>query len=185
MEAIQVVITKIFWWFILKIPEMIRKKLFNAEKLCGKYFVIEPRAEKVEADKKERWKALPNYPFNRVLIRIPWDNRSQCDVKLKEVFLKVFVNHAPLRYIFWNKREKDVGIKLEHLEREFDVYGAEDFVFHKNAKGFLDVYLYLPSYIDISSDIYIDVVGYAIFDSPFGEFVKRIVVRGVRVTPDM
>lgn len=182
MEAIQVVITKIFWWFILKVPKMIRKKLFNAEKWCGKDFVIESRVEK-DAEKKEHWKALPNYPFNRVLIRLPWDNRSPCDVQLKEVFLRVFVNYAPLRYIFWNEREKDAGIKLENLEREFSVYGSKDFVFSKNTKGFLDVYIYLPSYINISSDIYIDVVGYAVFDSPFGEFVKKVVVHTV-LTPD-
>lgn len=49
----------------------------------------------------------------------------------------------------------------------------------------LDVCIYLPPYIDTSSDIYIDIIGYAVFDSPFGEFVKKVVVHDVRITPDM
>lgn len=162
---------------------MIRKKL-NAEKLCGKDFIIECKPEKVEAYKKEKY-----YPFNIVTVRVQWDNRSQCNVKLKEIFLRIFVDNAPLRYIFWNKREKDVNIELDNLEREFDVYGAKDLVFHKNTKGFLDIYIYIPQYIDISYDTYIsyyiDIVGYAVFDSPFGEFTKKIYIREIKIKPDM
>ena len=161
-------------------------KLFNAEKWVGKYFIIEPKVDKFEAEKKERWRALPNYPFDRVLIRIPWDNRSHhCDIELKELFLRVFVNNAPIKYIIWSKKEKEVGITISsHLEREFDTYNAEDFVFRKNSKGLLNVYVYLPSYVDTSSDIYIELIGYAIFDSPFGEFAKKIQCERVRVAPE-
>ncbi len=91
-----------------------------------------------------------------------------------------------MRYIFWSKKEKEVGIsKLDHLEREFDVYGAENLILRKDTKGLLDVYINLPQYIDISSDIYISVVGYAVFESPFGEFAKRIDAREIRVEPSM
>jgi len=149
IEIIKMIISEILQKFALKIPEWIRMKLFNAEKWVGKYFIIEPKVERFEATKKERWKALPNYPFNRIWMRIPWDNRSQYDIELKELFLRVFVNDAPFKYIAWNKREIQARIKIPtHLKKEFDVYGAKEteksIVFRKNSKGLLDVYIYLP-----------------------------------------
>ena len=189
MEPIQTILSNILSTIALKIPKWIRMKLFNAEKWVGRYFIIEPKVEKFKAEKKERWKALPNYPFNRVWMRIPWDNRSQCDVELKELFLRVFVNHAPFKYIMWNKREIQAGIKIPtHLEKEFDVFNAKEtekgFVFRKNSKGLLDVYIYLPSYIDTNSDVYIELIGYGVFDSPFGEFIKKIWCEKIRVAPE-
>jgi len=169
--------SNILWAIAPKIPKWIRMKLFNAEKWVGKYFIIEPKVEKFEAEKRERWGALPNYPFNRVWMRIPWDNRSQCDVELNELFIRVYVNHAPFKYIMWNKREAEIGIEISH-HREFDVHNAEkmekSIVFRKNSKGLLDVYAYLPPYIDSNSDVYISLFGYTVFDSPFGMFTKKI-----------
>ena len=108
---------------------------------------------------------------------------------MKELFLRVFVNNAPFKYIMWNKREIQAGIEIPtHLEKEFYVYNAEKtekgIVFRKNSKGLLDVYIYLPPYIDTNSDVYIELIGYAVFDSPFGEFVKKIWCEKIMVTPE-
>ncbi len=79
----------------------------------------------------------------------------------------------------------EVGITISsHLERELGAYNAEDLVFRRNSKGLLDVYVYLPPYVDTSSDIYIELIGYAIFDSPFGEFAKKIQCERVRIAPE-
>ncbi len=163
MQTLETIISNILWTILLKIPKWIRMR-FDAEKWVGKYFKIKSKVEKFEAEKKEHWRALPNYPFNRVWVRIPWDNRSQCDVELKELFLRVFVNHAPLKYIIWKKRELEARIEIsEPFEKEFDVYGAEktekSIVFPKNSEGGFDVYTHLPTYIDIESDIYIEILG--------------------------
>jgi len=133
MEPMQTILSNLLWTIILKLPKWIRMKFFNVEKWVGEDFIIEPKAEKIEAEKKERWKAHPGFPFDRVLIRIPWDNRSRCDVELKELSLRVFVNHAPLKNIIWSEKEKKTGIVISHhLEREIDVYNAENFVFRQN-----------------------------------------------------
>ena len=154
-------------------------KFFDAEKWVGRDIIIESSEIKKEALRKEYWEALP-YPFDRVGIRVPLDNRSRYDVELKELFLRIFVNNAPLKYIIWSKKEKEVGIKNDYTDTEFELYAwnTENFVFRKNKEGALDFYIHLPPYVNTrgSSVIYIKLIGYAIFDSSFGEFTKKIFI---------
>ena len=151
-------------------------KFFDAEKWVGRDIIIESSEIKKEALRKEYWEALP-YPFDRVGIRVPLDNRSRYDVELKELFLRIFVNNAPLKYIIWSKKEKEAGIETEkekEVELELSTRNTENFVFRKNSKGELDFYIHLPPYVDTrSSEIKLKLIGYAVFDSPFGEFTKK------------
>ncbi|MCU4139754.1 MAG: hypothetical protein MW690_000316 [Methanophagales archaeon] len=118
--------------------------------------------------------------FDIVHIRVPLDNRSRSDVELKELFLRVFVNYAPLKYIIWSKKEKEAGIETEkerEVELELSTWNTENFVFRKNSKGELDFYIHFPPYVDTrSSEIKLKLIGYAVFDSPFGEFTKKIII---------
>ena len=139
----------------------IKRKIFNAEKLVGDDIIIKSDKIEKEALRKERWKALP-YPFDRVRIRVPLDNRSKhSDVELKELFLRVFVNKAPLKYIIWSKKEKEVGIKNDYTDTEFELYAyTENFVFRKNKEAELDFYIDLPPYVDTrSSEIKLKLIG--------------------------
>ena len=159
----------------------IKRKIFNAEKRVGRDIIIESSEIEKEAWRKEKWTALPNYPFDIVHIRVPLDNRSKhSDVELKELFLRVFVNYAPLKYIIWSKKEKEAGIETEkerEVELELSTWNTENFVFHKNSKGELVFYIHLPPYVDTrSSEIKLKLIGYAVFDSPFGEFTKKIII---------
>jgi len=81
------------------IAHITKGKFFNAEKWVGRDIIIESSEIEKEALRKEKWTALPNYPFDIVHIRVHLDNRSRSDVELKELFLRVFVNYAPLKYI--------------------------------------------------------------------------------------
>ena len=160
------------------IAHITKGKFFNAEKWVGRDIIIESsEIEKEALRKEEYWKALPNYPSDIVHIRVPLDNRSRSDVELKELFLRVFVNYAPLKYIIWSKKEKEAGIETEkerEVELELSTWNTENFVFRKNSKGELVFYIHLPPYVDTrSSEIKLKLIGYAVFDSPFGEFTKK------------
>jgi len=152
-------------------------KFFDAEKWVGRDIIIESSEIKKEALRKEYWEALP-YPFDRVGIRVPLDNRSRYDVELKVLFLRVFVNNAPLKYIIWSKKEKEAGIETEkEMKVGLEISTRnENFVFRKNSKGELDFYIHLPPYVDTNSEIYIKLIGYTVFDSPFGEFTKKLII---------
>ena len=177
MTVLEEIALKVLAW----IAHITKGKLFNADKWVGGDIIIksELKIEK-EALRKERWKGF-NYPFDRVRIRVPLDNRSKhSDVELKELFLRVFVNNAPLKYIIWSKKEKEAGIETEkekEVELELSTRNTENFVFRKNSKGELDFYIHLPPYVDTrSSEIKLKLIGYAVFDSPFGEFTKKMII---------
>ena len=191
MELISLLMTvlkeaalKALAWIALKFLALIahiKGKLFNADKWVGGDIIIksEPKIEKEV--RKEYWEGF-NYPFDRVRIRVPLDNRSKhSDVELKELFLRVFVNKVPLKYIIWSKKEKEVGIKIsDYTDTELELYAwnTENFVFRKNKEAALDFYIDLPPYVDTrSSEIDIKLIGYAVFDSPFGEFTKKLIIK--------
>jgi len=179
MTVLEEIALKVLAW----IAHITKGKLFNAEKWVGRDIIIESSEPKIEKEalRKEYWEGF-NYPFDRVRIRVPLDNRSKhSDVELKELFLRVFVNNAPLKYIIWSKKEKEVGIKIsDYTDTELELYAwnTENFVFRKNKEGALDFYIHLPPYVNTrgSSVIYIKLIGYAIFDSSFGEFTKKIFI---------
>ena len=192
MELISLLMTvlkeaapKFLAWIALKFLALIahiKRKIFNAEKWVGRDIIIESSEIEKEAWRKEYWTALPNYPFDIVHIRVPLDNRSKhSDVELKELFLRIFVNNAPLKYIIWSKKEKEAGIETEkerEVELELSTWNTENFVFRKNKEAALDFYIDLPPYVDTrSSEIYIKLIGYAVFDSPFGEFTKKLIIK--------
>ena len=186
MTVLKEAALKALAWIALKFLALIahiKRKLFNAEKWVGGDIIIKSNGPKIEKEawRKECWKGF-NYPFDRVRIRVPLDNRSKhSDVELKELFLRVFVNYAPLKYIIWSKKEKEVGIKIsDYTDTELELYAwnTENFVFRKNKEAALDFYIDLPPYVDTrSSEIDIKLIGYAVFDSPFGEFTKKLIIK--------
>ena len=178
MTVLEELALKVLAWIAAHIT---KGKFFNAEKWVGRDIIIESSEIEKEALRKENWTALPNYPSDIVHIRVPLDNRSRSDVELKELFLRVFVNYAPLKYIIWSKKEKEAGIETEkekEVELELSTRNTENFVFRKNSKGELDFYIHLPPYVDTrrSSEIKLILIRYAVFDSPFGEFIKKIII---------
>lgn len=135
-------------------------------------------AKVFSAERKETWGG-PNYPMHVVLVDIRWDNRSREDLKLTSVFLKLYVNQAPIRTIMWSEREKSFT-SLEEIKftnrRNFNILP-------KNEEGHFEIRVNIPPYIDITEIIHIYIYGYVTLISSFGSFDKPVVV-SLHVRPE-
>jgi len=153
---------------------MIGKKLFSADKWVGRYIHL-GEAMIQEALRKESISVnAPGYPMNMVLIGIKCQNWSKVDVKLAKVFLRVYVNDAPLRVIEWDEKEIPYYPSDWYHEKEISIYGDKNYRLPKNYDGFLDIFVNIPPYIDIDKPIRIVILGYLTFNSCFGYFDKIV-----------
>jgi len=151
----------------------IRKKFFSADKWVGQRFHLR-EAMIQEALKKESI-GKSGYPMNRVWVRIEWASMTWHDVKLAKVFLRIYVNEAPLRVIEWDEKEMPYYYpSARDYGREISVYGAKNNTFPNLEDGFLDVFVNIPPYIDIDKTIRLRILGYLTFNSCFGYFDKQV-----------
>ena len=102
MSWIIIVLKEIGIQILFHFPAMIKKRLFSADKWIGKDFLF--REAKIEEALRRESIGVSGYPMNRVSIRIKWENRSKEDVKLTKVFLRIYINNAPLRIIEWDEK---------------------------------------------------------------------------------
>lgn len=150
------------------------KKFFSADKWIGRY--VHLREAKIHQARRRESFGKSGYPMNRVWIRIEWQNWSKVDVKLAKVFLRVYVNDAPLRAIEWDEKEMSYYPSDSDYGGEISVYGGENYTLPKMSEGFLDVFVNIPPCIDIDKTIHLRIRGYLTLSltssSRFGYFDK-------------
>ena len=174
MSWIIIVLKEIGTWILLHFPAMIKKWLFSADKWIGKDFLFREDAKIEEALRSESI-GTSGYPMNRVWLKIKWENRSKENVKLIKVFVRIYVNSAPLRIIEWDEKEISYYPSAGDYEaEEISIYGGENYSLPKNHDGFLEVFVNIPPYIDINKKIYLKILGYSTFSSSFGPFDKKV-----------
>jgi len=150
------------------------KSFFSADKWVGRYIHLR-EAKILEALKKESISVkAPRYPMNKVRIRIRWQNWSKVDVKLAKVFLRVYVNDAPLRVIQWDEKEIPYYPSNWYQEKEISIHGGKNYSLPKNHDGFLDIFVNIPPYIDIDKAVRIVILGYLTLSSCFGHFDELV-----------
>lgn len=182
MSWIIIVLKEIGTQILFHFPAMIKKRLVSADKWIGKDFHFRDDAEIKEALRSESI-GTSGYPMNRVWLRIKWENRSKENVKLIKVFLRIYVNSAPLRIIEWDEKEISYYPSAGDYEEEISIYGGENYSLPKNRDGFLDVFVNIPPYIDINKKFYLDILGYSTFSSSFGPFDEKVNCCNLRVEP--
>lgn len=122
-----------------------------------------------------------NNPFPCIHILKKYDNRLRDDLDIEKIFLRIYLNGAPLRTITWEKIEN----YYEKLKiKEVETYPGE-FKFEKDGKGYIKLYIFIPQYISRNEDIYIDLFGYINLRSSFGPFKKEIFDTDIRVDKEM
>ncbi|MEA2075821.1 MAG: hypothetical protein U9O85_08875 [Euryarchaeota archaeon] len=111
-----------------------------------------------------------NNPFPCIHILKECDNRLRDDFDIEKIFLRIYLNGAPLRAITWEKIEN----YYEKLKiKEVKTYPAE-FKFEKDVKGYIHLNIFIPPYVSRDETIYISLYGYIVLKSSFGRFKKEI-----------
>ena len=135
-----------------------RKKLFSADKWVGRY--IHLREAMIQEALKKESIGKSGYPMNRVWVRIELINNVWHDVRLAKVFLRVYVNEAPLRVIQWDEKEESYYPRAWDYGREISVYGSENYTLPEFEDGFLDIFVNIPPYIDTNKTVHLRILGY-------------------------
>jgi len=114
------------------------------------------------------------YPMNRVKIRIELVNMVLHDVRLVKVFLRIYVNEAPLRVIEWDEKEESYYPRAWDYGREISVYGGENYTLSELEDGFLDIFVNIPPYIDTDKTVYLRILGYLTLGFGIVQFDKTV-----------
>ena len=112
----------------------------------------------------------PNNPFPCIYILKECDNRLHDVLKVEKIFLRVYVNHAPLKTITWEKIED----YYENLPTKEIYTYPSGFKFEKDEKGYIHLHIFIPPYVPRNETIYIDLYGYMNLRSSFGSFKKEV-----------
>ena len=112
-----------------------------------------------------------NNPSPCIYILKRYDNRLRDVLEIEKIFLRVYVNNAPLKIVTWEKIEK----RYENISiKEVYTYPGE-FKFRKNDEGYIHLNIFVPPYVSRDETIYISLYGYIVLKSSFGIFKKEIV----------
>ena len=122
-----------------------------------------------------------NNPFPCIYILKKYDNRLRDDLDIEKIFLRVYLNGAPLRTITWEKTE---NYYEKVTMKEVETYHTE-FKFKKDEKGCIKLSIFIPPYVSRNETIYIDLVGCINLRSSFGSFKKEIYDTDIQVDKKM
>lgn len=109
-------------------------------------------------------------PFPCIYILKRLDNRLRDVLEVEKIFLRVYVNYAPLKTIIWEKIEK----RYENIPIKEVYIHPDGFRFRKNEEGYIHFNIFIPPYVTRDETIYISLYGYIVLKSSFGSFKKEI-----------